>query len=369
MFISKNKYISRFNKRHNHPSTFDSFKKHARVKLSNGSYRYLNEYSKQIQQILYQITVIMKDTILTNFYNRSLNVNSNLITGSSTKSPMKLNELSNMKEPQYKNIIRNLHYIGILKNTNSDLPNLRPYLCVLEDLYKHWIIDYKMVTPSAIHYFSNNQIGSVLSSFYFRASIMNPYLVYSILSKFSPNTSIFTPTLGWSSYLLGASKLPNLKRYTGIDILPKVCKKTKKLADTIAPTTETTIICSRSETLSKNKTFRKAHRAKYDIVYFSPPYYKLEQYEDVMDTYTSFDDWYNKYWVPTINLCWHVLKKNGKLMFILSLYGIHKNNLSQMITAVKMKDIKYRKYPIRNNQSDINANTDNTEYLYVFEKK
>ena len=77
-------------------------------------------------------------------------------------------------------MIRNIHYEDILKNTYSGIENNPTFMKVLYDLYINRIIDYKILTPSAIHYIMDGRIGSVFSSFYFRASIMNPYLVYSL---------------------------------------------------------------------------------------------------------------------------------------------------------------------------------------------
>lgn len=363
MFITDTRYINRFKYNGSHPETMVSFKKHAMVRSSRGLMKPLREYPTEAQNVIAQMVIHHKTSILSNFYNRSLAVDS---VPAEFPAPMKITQLSNMKNSIFKNIPRNIHYLGILKNTDSDLENIRSYLDVLDDLFKRWIIDYKLVTPAAIYYFKSGIVGSILSSFYFRASIMNPYLVYSILSHYvrvdgRKKWKLFTPTLGWSSYLLGASQCDGLVKYTGIDVLGDVCKKTLKLGRDLGIDTE--IICKKSELVSQDKKLMRKHKGVYDFVYFSPPYYKLEQYSDVMDQYTSFDEWIDTYWKPTIDMCWKVLKKGGKLMFILSLYGDLKGELDTMIRLVGGN---YRKYKIQNNVSDVNKNVSNVEYLYVF---
>ena len=67
----------------------------------------------------------------------------------------------------YKNIIRNMFYKDILQNTKSGLENLPSFLDVLGDFYLRGIIDYKILTPSSLHYIREGRFGSVLSSYYF----------------------------------------------------------------------------------------------------------------------------------------------------------------------------------------------------------
>jgi hypothetical protein len=72
------------------------------------------------------------------------------------------------------------------------------------------------------------RLGSVFSSYYFRASIMNPYLVYSLNHSLLKGTKIFTPTLGWTSYCYGFLECPMVKEYVGTDVIKSVYDKTCK---------------------------------------------------------------------------------------------------------------------------------------------
>ena len=53
------------------------------------------------------------------------------------------------------------------------------YYLVMEDLFKNSIIDYKILSQVLV-IIENGRFGDVLSSLYFRASILNPYLIYSL---------------------------------------------------------------------------------------------------------------------------------------------------------------------------------------------
>jgi hypothetical protein len=66
------------------------------------------------------------------------------------------------------------------------------------------------------------------------------------------------------------------------------------------------------------------HKGQYNIVFFSPPYFKLEIYQGRMQSterYKSYDEWLSNYWEKTIKLCHFVLRKDGILCYILSGYG------------------------------------------------
>jgi hypothetical protein len=130
--------------------------------------------------------------------------------------------LDNNTKVNYKNVIRHLHFRNILQKTKSGLQGLPSFLDVLFDLYIRNVIDYKILTPSALHYLEAGRIGSVFSSFYFRASIMNPYLVFSLNQRVLKGTRIFTPTLGWSSYAYGFAECPQVEEYVGVDVITDV---------------------------------------------------------------------------------------------------------------------------------------------------
>lgn len=238
-----------------------------------------------------------------------------------TNEPMPRAHLDNNTAVHYKNIIRNIHFRDILQNTKSGWSGLPSFLDVLLDLYLHDIIDYKILTPSALFYLENGRIGSVFSSFYFRASILNPYLIFSLNHTVLNGTKIFTPTLGWSSYAYGFAECPKVVEYVGVDVIPSVCKKTAEFLGSHYPNIEQNIYCQPSESLLTNNTFMTRYKNHFDIVFFSPPYYELELYpgkNQSTNVYKTYNEWLEGYWKRTLQLCFHVLQKGGKLCYILS---------------------------------------------------
>jgi hypothetical protein len=307
--------------------SFSEFMKNAVVRVNSQMYP-LKTYqaNKNIPlpdlRLLYE-NIINRNEYLTRFYNLSLEVTAEN-TDFHKDPPMENRKMNNNYKPLFKNLIRNMHYRYILQKTKSGIDTTPTYLNMLTDLYKKHIIDYKLLTPSARFYMNEGRLGSVFSSYYFRASIMNPFLVYSLQESLLKATRVFTPTLGWTSYCYGFLESPKVKEYVGIDVIPAVCEKTKLFANMHSPQVKTSIYCSPSEVLAKDLSFRKKYARHFDVAFFSPPYFRLELYAGQQQSttqYTSYTEWLEKYWKATVELCHHVLQKEGRMCYILSGYG------------------------------------------------
>jgi hypothetical protein len=312
---------------------------------------------------------------LTRFYNLSLRTSMNRIH---MEEPMKNKQFNNNKDGYYKNLIRNVHFDDILQNTKSGLENVPSFLDMLSDLYLKNIIDYKILTPSAIHYMNEGRLGSVFSSYYFRASIMNPYLVFSLNKSLLHGTRVFTPTLGWSSYCYGFLECPEVVEYVGTDVIPSVCAKTKLLAKSFSPIVKTEIFCKPSEDLLNSKLFMTKYKNHFDVVFFSPPYYRLELYEggnQSTERYKTYEEWLIKYWEKTIQLCYHVLEPNGKLCYILSGYGSHSEkehyNLIDDMNEITSKYFRFisKQHMLNKDVYVRTKENDTNEQIVLFSKK
>ena len=359
--------------------TYKQFYSKARVRVNEnlfelGSYKNRKNLSEENIMILYKI-IEDKQTYLTNFYETSLKMKTGFGC-MNEETPMKKGELSNNQKINYKNVIRNLHFEDILGNTSSGFNNIPSYLTVVRELFNDYIIDYKLLTKSALEFIKNGRFGSVLSSFYFRASIMNPYLVYSINESMLQGKKIFTPTLGWSSYAYGFLESPGVEEYVGTDVIPDVCKKTKDLCSQYNKV-KTTIYCKPSEKLLELKSFRNKYENYFDVVFFSPPYFKLEQYKSdhqSTENYTTYDEWLEKYWEPTMKLCNFVLKEKGKLCYIISDYG--SQNTGQLYELVNDTKKYARKYfdsfkvqSLLNKNVHVTKHRDTDEKIIICNKK
>jgi hypothetical protein len=317
--------INHFSKPKQNSNTFEQFLKTTKVRVGTTLHK-LEDYTHRKNISTDAIKTLFsniqnRNEYLTRFYKTSLQIPTSLKIAD---EPMRTGHMNNNQAVNYKRVIRNLFFKEILKETQSGLENSATFLQVLEDLYLNNIIDYKILTPSAIYYTKNGRLGSVFSSYYFRASIMNPFLVYSLNQSVLNGTRIFTPTLGWSSYCYGFLECDQVVEYVGTDVIESVCNKTHDFAKTRYPNKTVDIYCMPSEKLAKNKAFMKKYKNHFDVIFFSPPYYRLELYPgDNQSTseYKTYEEWLHKYWEQTIYLCNEVLKKGGKMCYILSGYG------------------------------------------------
>ena len=329
---------------------------------------YLHDKKVTTEQIKHLYDAIQNsDEYLKSFYKTSLKPYDNEIKN----KPME--EFNNNSKVQYKNIIRNMFYKDIMENTQPGHKGIVSYGTMVNDLFNNLIIDYKLLTPSALHYIKAGRIGSVFSSYYFRASIMNPYLVFSLQESLLKGTKIFTPTLGWGSYNYGFLESKSVTEYVGTDVIPNVCKKVKSFANQLYPYKKTKIYCEPSENLYHDKTFMAKYSGYFDTVFFSPPYYDLEMYSGAKQStnkYKTYEEWLEKYWTPTIMMCNKILKKGGKMCYIISNYTKGKTtvNLVEDLTNITKKHFTLtHKIPMKNKSVYVNK-TGNQEQIIIFRK-
>jgi hypothetical protein len=327
--LSLDHFLASFSNTPSNLNTLAKFRKNAKVKTSR-SIVPLSEYiadkplSDRDIEMIYE-NFVGREDYLARFYKVSLAVeNGRPLSIFGRVDAMPIRAINNDYLVVYKNIIRNMFYKDILQNTKSGLENIPSFLDVLGDFYLRGIIDYKLLTPSSLHYIRQGRLGSVYSSYYFRASIMNPLVPYSINHSYLKGRRIFTPTLGWGSYCYGFLECPMVEEYVGVDVIPAVCKKTAEFAEKFYSSKKTTIFCEPSENLLGHATFRQKYKGYFDVVFFSPPYYRLEMYSgknQSTEKYKSYEEWLEKYWGATMELCHWVLRPGGKMCYILSGYG------------------------------------------------
>ena len=140
MYVSLNKWLNFFTCK---KLTYNQFLSKSKVRKNNGSLISLKEIIKEknipnhIVKIFYELFVLNKERYLGNFYNKSLKISKKHITQLC---------INNDKYNEHKNIVRNMYFKEILLDTGTIQPNLRNFLEVIVDLFKHHIIDYKLVT-------------------------------------------------------------------------------------------------------------------------------------------------------------------------------------------------------------------------------
>ena len=370
-FMTKAQFFSLF--QGSQTISFETFLKKAKVKSTNKQTPLL-DYAKAKSIPMSDLKLLFENIVnrgpyLERFFNTSLLVDTKVL-GFEEKA-MSKSAINNNSHVEYKNIIRAMHFRDILQGTKSGLENIPSYLDVLLELYNNLIIDYKIITPSSRFYIREGRIGSVYSSLYFRASIMNPYMVYSLNESVFKGTRVFTPTLGWSSYCYGFMESPSIIEYVGTDVIPSVCKKTQEFADTYYKSKQCTIFCEPSEKLSLKTGFLNKYREHFDLVFFSPPYYELELYPGKNQSttiYKTYEEWLEGYWRGTMILCNQVLKKGGKMCYILSSYGKNESLLSDMNKIAREMFQLVKIMSMKNKNVHVTSHRETGEKIMIFTK-
>jgi tRNA1(Val) A37 N6-methylase TrmN6 len=111
-------------------------------------------------------------------------------------------------------------------------------------------------------------------------------------------------------------------------------------------------------------------RNHFDVVFFSPPYYRLELYpgkEQSTTQYKTYEEWLDKYWEATIKLCYFVLKPGGKMCYILSGYGSENTgNVYDLLKDMNKVSAKY--FILKSSQPMYNKNVNSTNHRETNEK-
>ena len=164
-----------------------------------------------------------------------------------------------------------------------------------------------------------------------------------------------------------------LDTYVGIDVIKKVCSNTKKIAD--KHKIQNDIYCQPSEDLYHNSKFMTKYKAAIDFVFFSPPYYELELYkgaEQSTNRYKSYEEWLDKYWRTTMKLCYHCLKNNKIMMYIISGYN-DKNqyvNLEKDMNGIT-KEVGFtyiKKQKMKGSNVGFTKHRTSNEMIFIFSK-
>lgn len=223
-----------------------------------------------------------------------------------------------------------------------------------------------------------------------RASIFNPATYKGMLEEIFTGDTLFAPVMGWNSYQV-AFYNSDFKHFIATDVIPDVVDNGRLLHqeyqkfvdDSLFVQDEKTIdlyLCP-SEKLDNRHKFAKKYRDKVDAVLFSPPYFDLELYPSVDQSFDSFPDyqiWLKEYWEKTVRLCVEVMKTNAKFGFVISNYVNREKQMttiSQDMRDIVSKHLAFTRHyrvqwsAISGTRQAKKTRSGNFEDLYVFVKE
>lgn len=441
--ISRNEFIKNFKIMYNLPLTFEQALSKKPFKLTNreGKVIVKNPLIKdakdprnkrdEIIDYFYQILITYRYYYLEQFYNAYFKFANPYTMNWDPKLDILLDEntISLQKNDASRKIIRNLFYLELLhltKVTNT-IKSQISFWAALENLYNKFQLEDRFFAPSSIGLFLRNKTTQkahkqtqsikqqliqtkpphrpltthnptlnynnlfyLLQSYQPKASIINPYTIFWILSNLVnlgryKDKRIFTPVLSWGSYLVAFMHLDkSWKEYVGVDVMKSVCQKVEYLGKYYnktlrvpQPEKKVTIYCQPSEWLAINRAFLEKYDNYFDVIMICPPYYNMEVYhegEQSTEMYPTYEQWLEKYWEQTVKLCYRVLNKKGYFMLIINNYnsldGTFYPLIDDLSNIVKKHKFRVKKtYYLMNRTSPLRTHTkDRTEQLIIFKK-
>ena len=103
--------------------------------------------------------------------------------------------------------------------------------------------------------------------------------------------------------------------YTGLDPNPALAPRYDKMFDMLAPDAKFSFITTPAE------DWEPPEKAKYDLIFTSPPYFNLETFAEGEDAKTQSTErypndiaWVRKFIIPALNIAWGRLRVGGNLV-------------------------------------------------------
>lgn len=144
---------------------------------------------------------------------------------------------------------------------------------------------------------------SVFQLYYGTINQFRPTDAKRIYCTLKPKHGVLDFSAGWGGRCLGAMAygIP----YVGVDANKNMEGSYKQMIATVDPNADVKMIFSPSETVDFSKL-------KYDLVFTSPPYFMLEEYER-MPQYGSKEAFLEKFFRPVVLSAWKNLKSPGHM--------------------------------------------------------
>jgi hypothetical protein len=225
------------------------------------------------------------------------------------------------------------------------------------------VIRYKKLDPHKNY----DKVGllkaryQVFQLYYGTINQFRPTIAKWVYTQLKPVVGILDFSAGWGGRLIAAMSMGI--PYTGIDANKKLEKSYRDMIKTYEPDAKVTMIFKPSEEVDFSKF-------KYDLIFTSPPYFMLEEYEK-MPAYKSKQDFLDKFFIPVTLSAWNNLISGGNMAL---------NMPEEMYEAVKGLLPKIKKTFILplSNRHPTNAakkhtlgtqNTERHELIYVWHKQ
>lgn len=380
-YKSKLKLLSKYGENYEDAKLF--------VEWAEQSEHWTNELIEDFCKRCYQVFVNAPEKFLENWYN--MHIKQTARQHISGIVPCESNDIiDGSKKSEYGRIVKNLFWEDVYSTYTTNSMGLPTTYEVLKKSVEYPFIYRMWKQPSSRKFVElsksgNSRLFNILRGTSSKASIFNPNTAGYIISKILKSEKLFTPCLGWASYLIGSFSA-NIKHYVGVDVIPHVVDKCKQLCEehTSNPFNSDDLkfdfYCCPSEQIDKRYNFIETYKEYFDSVFFSPPYFDLEVYdggEQSIESFPNYQDWLKGYWEETVKMCHGVLEKDGIFSFVIvPQYQSKKETIfigkdlsmiaKKYFTEIGVKQIQWKTQTSLSIEKQ--KESGNSENLYLFKK-
>ena len=201
---------------------------------------------------------------------------------------------------------------------------------------------------------------SIFQLYYGSINQFRPSEALKLYCKFKPQVGILDFSSGWGGRCLAAmaAGIP----YTGIDTNTNMRSAYNRIIKKYEPEADVKMIWGPAEKVDFSKL-------SYDLVFTSPPYYVLEEYEK-MPTYKDKEDFNERFLRTTVRSCWKWLPSGGVLALNMpaEMYDAVKGCLP--VKAATMKLAVSNRHPTNAAAGKkIGEEKERSELIYIWRKK
>jgi hypothetical protein len=235
-----------------------------------------------------------------------------------------------------------------------------------KDTVKHLdelVLRYKKLDPSR-DYDSAGLLKAryqVFQLYYGTINQFRPTIAKWVYSTLKPVVGILDFSSGWGGRLLAAMSMGI--PYIGIDANKNLERAYSQMIQTYQPDANVTMIFKPSEQIDFSKF-------KYDLIFTSPPYFMLEEYEK-MPAYSSKQDFLDRFFIPVVMSVWKHLLPGGNMALNMP------DEMYQAVKGMLPKIKKTLKLPLSNRhptdaskQDTLGVhNKERHELIYVWHKQ
>jgi hypothetical protein len=143
----------------------------------------------------------------------------------------------------------------------------------------------------------------VFQLYYGTINQFRPMVAKYVYTTLKPKVGILDFSSGWGGRLLAAMSMSI--PYIGIDANTKLEKSYERMINTYEPAANVKMIFKPSEQVDFSKF-------KYDLVFTSPPYFMIEEYE-TMPAYKSKQNFLDTFFIPVAMSAWNNLLPGGNM--------------------------------------------------------